>query len=70
MIRIPLSRHLTKQVIDITCKYNTTNDLNVISDVRCVRTARLGSPNTALLPYKMGATLQRLLAVRGIGRHP
>ena len=42
----------------------------MIPDVRCVRTARLGSPNTALLPYKMGATLQRLIAVRGMGRDP
>jgi hypothetical protein len=41
-----------------------------ISDVRYVRTVRLGSPNTALLPYKMGGTLQRLLAVRGMGRDP
>jgi hypothetical protein len=42
----------------------------VISEVRCVRTVRLGSPDTALLPYKMGGTLQRLFAVRGIGRDP
>jgi len=38
--------------------------------VRCVRTVRLGLPNTALLPYKMGGSLQRLLAVRGMGRDP
>ena len=31
---------------------------------------RPGSPNTALLPYKTGSTLQRLLAVRGMGRDP
>ena len=42
----------------------------MISDVCCVRTVRLGSPNTALLPYKMGGTLQRLLAVRSMGRDP
>ena len=41
-----------------------------IQDVRCVRTVRLGLPNTALLPYKMGGSLQRLLAVRGMGRDP
>ena len=38
--------------------------------MRCVRTVRLGLPNTALLPYKMGGSLQRLLAVRGMGRDP
>jgi hypothetical protein len=41
-----------------------------ISDVRCVRTVRLSSPNPAILPYKMGGTLQRLLAVRCMGRDP
>jgi hypothetical protein len=51
-------------------KTNKTDDLTVISDVRCVRTVRLGSPNTALLPYKMGGTLQRLFAVCGMGRDP
>ena len=51
-------------------KTNKTDDLTVDSDVRCVRTARLGSPNSALLPYKMGSILQRRLAVRGMGRDP
>ena len=66
----PSLRHLTKQVIDIAYKTNKTDDLTVISDVRCVRTVRLGSPNTALLPYKMGGTLQRLFAARGMGSDP
>ena len=30
-----------------------------LGDVRCVRRVRLGTPRTALLPYKTGATLQR-----------
>jgi hypothetical protein len=54
-------------------KTNKTDDLTVIYGVCCVccvRTERLGSPNSALLPYKMGGTLQRLLAVRGMGRDP
>jgi len=41
--------------------------LTVLLDVRSVRTVRLGSPDTALLPYKMGGTLQRLLADHGVG---
>ena len=51
-------------------KTNKTDDLTVIYGVCCVRTERLGSPNSALLPYKMGGTLQRLFAVRGMGRDP
>lgn len=63
----PSLRHITKQVIEIPYKTNKTEDLKVISDVRCVRTGRLGSPNTALLPYKMGGTLQRTFADCGMG---
>jgi hypothetical protein len=51
-------------------KTNKTDDLTVIYGVCCVRTERLGSPNSALLPYKMGGTLQRLFAVCGMGRDP
>ena len=66
-VRIPLSRQLTKQVIETMYKTNKTDDLTAISDVRCVRTVRLGSSNTALLPYKTGSTLQRLFADHGVG---
>jgi len=69
-VESPSLRQLTKQIIEITYKTNKTDDLNAIQNVRCVRTVRLGLPNTALLPYKMGDTLQRLLAVRGTGRNP
>jgi hypothetical protein len=44
--------------------------LTLITDVRCVRTVRLGSPNSALLPYKMGGALQRLFAARGMESDP
>jgi hypothetical protein len=69
-VRIPPSRQLAKQVTGITHKTNKTDDLKAIYDVRCVRTVRLGSPNTALLPYKMEGILQSLLAVLGIGHDP
>ena len=59
-VRIPPSRQLAKQVTGITHKTNKTDDLKAIYDVRCVRTVRLGSPNTALLPYKMEGILQSL----------
>ena len=48
-------------------KTNKTGNLAMSSDVRCVRTVRLGSPNTALLPYKTRSTLQRLFADHGMG---
>ena len=48
-------------------KTNKTGNLAMSSDVRCVRTVRLGSPNTALLPYKTGSNLQRLFANCGRG---
>ena len=35
--------------------------------MRCVRTVRLGLPNTALLPYKTRSTLQRIFADYGMG---
>ena len=55
----PSLRQVTTQIIDSIDIHNKTNQLRVT--LRCALRAPcpLGTPSTALLPYKMGNTLQR-----------